>query len=96
MDEQSSRVSGGYENSAFGRGVRLSSEFVAAILVGGGIGYAVDQFFGIAPFGLIVLLLLGFAAGVLNVMRAAAEYNEVDSSKQAGNEEESGKNDAQG
>lgn len=54
---------------------RLAAEFVAAILVGMGLGWGVDQLFGTGPWGMIVLLLVGFAAGVVNVMRAAAEMN---------------------
>lgn len=52
-------------------GFRLSSELVAGVLVGGAIGWALDYWLGISPWGLIVFLLLGFAAGVLNVMRSA-------------------------
>ncbi len=57
--------------SAMARGLRLSSELVAGVLVGGVIGWVLDYWLGISPFGLIVFLLLGFAAGVLNVMRSA-------------------------
>lgn len=57
--------------SAMARGLRLSSELVGGVLVGGVIGWALDHWLGISPFGLIVFLLLGFAAGVLNVMRSA-------------------------
>jgi ATP synthase protein I len=57
--------------SAFARGFRLSTELVAGILVGASIGWLLDRWLGISPWGLIVFLLLGFAAGVLNVMRAA-------------------------
>jgi len=57
--------------SAMARGLRLSSELVAGVIVGGVIGWALDYWLGIKPWGLIVFLLLGFAAGVLNVMRAA-------------------------
>ena len=49
--------------------VRVSSDFVAGILVGAGVGYLLDHFAGTGPWGLIVFLLLGFAAGVINVMR---------------------------
>jgi ATP synthase protein I len=59
------------DTSAFVRGLRLSSELVAGVLVGAGIGWLLDQWLGISPWGLIVFLLLGFAAGILNVMRAA-------------------------
>jgi ATP synthase protein I len=63
------------EWSGTGRGFRLASEFVAAIIVGAGIGLGIDSLFGTTPWGLIVLILVGFAAGVLNVTRAASELN---------------------
>lgn len=63
------------EMSGMGRGFRLASEFVAAIIVGAGLGFGIDQIFGTRPWGMIILLLLGFAAGVLNVIRATAELN---------------------
>lgn len=58
--------------SGFARGFRLASELVAGVLVGAGLGWALDRLIGTSPFGLIVFLLLGFAAGVVNVVRAAA------------------------
>jgi ATP synthase protein I len=57
--------------SAIARGFRLSTELVAGVLVGAAIGWLIDRWLGISPWGMIVFLLLGFAAGVLNVMRAA-------------------------
>ena len=57
--------------SALARGFRLSTELVAGVLVGAFIGWALDKWLGISPWGMIVFLLLGFAAGVVNVMRAA-------------------------
>ncbi|HZL31146.1 MAG TPA: AtpZ/AtpI family protein [Pseudolabrys sp.] len=57
--------------SAYARGFRMSTELVAGVLVGAGLGWLIDRWLGISPWGLIVFLLLGFAAGVLNVMRAA-------------------------
>jgi len=59
------------DTSAFARGFRLSSELVGGVLVGAGLGWLLDRWLGTTPWGLIVLLLLGFAAGILNVMRAA-------------------------
>ena len=61
--------------SGMSRGLRLGSEFVAAIFVGAGLGYIIDMFLPTRPWGLVVLLLLGFAAGVLNVVRATAQMN---------------------
>jgi ATP synthase protein I len=57
--------------SGYARGFRLSSELVAGVVVGAGIGWGIDRLFGVSPWGLIVFLLLGFVAGVLNVMRSA-------------------------
>ncbi|MCX7312520.1 MAG: AtpZ/AtpI family protein [Hyphomicrobiales bacterium] len=57
--------------SAIARGFRLSTELVAGVLVGAFVGWVLDKWLGISPWGMIVFLLLGFAAGVLNVMRAA-------------------------
>ena len=57
--------------SAIARGFRLSTELVAGVLVGAGIGWLLDRWLGSSPLGMIVFLLLGFAAGVLNVMRTA-------------------------
>ncbi|HTJ58596.1 MAG TPA: AtpZ/AtpI family protein [Devosiaceae bacterium] len=61
--------------SAANRAFRLASEFVAAIIVGAGIGYGIDALFGTRPWAMVILLLLGFAAGVVNVVRSSAELN---------------------
>lgn len=50
---------------------RLSSEFIAGIVVGAGFGYAIDTFVGTTPWGMIIFLMLGFAAAVLNVLRSS-------------------------
>ncbi len=57
--------------SGYARGFRLSSELVGGVLVGAGLGWVIDRLLGISPWGFIVFLLLGFVAGVLNVMRSA-------------------------
>ena len=62
---------GSLSGSALGRAVRLSSELVAGVLVGGGLGYGLDALAGTKPWGLIILLMIGFAAGVLNLVRSA-------------------------
>jgi ATP synthase protein I len=59
------------DTSALARGFRLSAEFVAGILVGAALGWLIDRWLGTSPWGMIVLLLFGFAAGVLNMVRAA-------------------------
>lgn len=57
--------------SAMAVGLRLSSELVAGVLVGAALGWGFDRLLSTSPWGLIVFLLLGFVAGVINVMRAA-------------------------
>ena len=52
-------------------GFRLSSELVAGVLVGALMGWGFDRLLSTSPFGLIVFVLLGFTAGVLNVIRSA-------------------------
>lgn len=59
------------ESSAYAQALTLSSEFIGAVAVGFGIGYGLDYFLGTKPWGMIIFLLLGFCAGVLNVMRTA-------------------------
>jgi ATP synthase protein I len=53
------------------RGFRLSSELIAGVAVGAVIGWAFDRLLSTSPFGLIVFFLLGFVAGVVNVIRSA-------------------------
>jgi ATP synthase protein I len=57
--------------SGLARGLRLSTELVAGVIVGAAIGWFLDRWLGSSPWGFIVFLLLGFAAGILNVMRSA-------------------------
>ena len=52
-------------------GFRLSSELVAGVLVGALMGWGFDRLLSTSPFGLIVFVLLGFTAGVVNVIRSA-------------------------
>ena len=57
--------------SAMARGFRLSSELVAGVVVGAVIGWGFDRLLSTSPFGFIVFMLLGFVAGVVNVVRTA-------------------------
>lgn len=66
---------GGGGMSGLARGLRIGTEFIAAILVGAAIGFGVDHLFGTRPWGLLTLLLMGFAAGILNVTRVVAQMN---------------------
>ena len=57
------------------RGLALGTEFIGAILLGCAVGLGFDYLVGSRPLGLILFLVLGFAAGVLVVIRGAARLS---------------------
>lgn len=75
VGQASSQGNAAKDMSGLSRGLRLGSEFIAAILVGAGIGYLLDVWLNTGPWLLLVFVMVGFAAGVLNVTRSAAEMN---------------------
>nr|WP_187969929.1 AtpZ/AtpI family protein [Aquibium microcysteis] len=74
-----------------GNAMRLSSEFIAGIVVGAALGWAVDYYAGTSPFGLVVFLLIGFAAGVVNALRSAGMMAEFGARKSEGDDQGSGR-----
>jgi ATP synthase protein I len=62
---------------AMSAGLTVFSEFVAAVLVGGVLGWQIDAWTGVAPWGLVVFLGLGTAAGFWNIYRLAARQQAV-------------------
>jgi ATP synthase protein I len=58
-------------NAGYGMAMRLGADFVAGVAVGAALGWGFDRLFGTSPWGLMVFLLLGFAAGVLSLLRTA-------------------------
>jgi ATP synthase protein I len=75
-DEQASENAAA-RASALARGFRLSSELVAGVAVGAAIGWGFDYLLSTSPWGLIVFFLLGFVAGVVNLMRVAGVVPDV-------------------
>jgi ATP synthase protein I len=68
---------GGDRGSAMGAAFKLATEMVAGVAVGGGLGYFADKAAGTAPFLLIVFLMLGGAAGIMNAVRVAKEMQKT-------------------
>jgi ATP synthase protein I len=73
--------------AGYGQAMKLSSEFIAGIAVGAGLGWMIDRLAGSSPWGLVVFLLLGFAAGVLNVMRSVGKVAEFGQGSDGGPDE---------
>lgn len=59
-------------------GARVLSEFVAAVMVGAGLGWLFDRLVGSSPWGLVVFLMLGMASGLWSVYRIAQSKNDSD------------------
>ena len=68
--EPSPKASATGVDDSMGIGMRSGVEFIAAIVVSVGIGFALDHWLGTTPLMLLIMLALGFAAGLLNVWRA--------------------------
>ena len=57
--------------SSLGTALKLSTEMVAAVLVGSIIGFILDNWFDSKPWLTIIFFFVGAAAGILNVIRSA-------------------------
>lgn len=78
------------ETTAFGIAFRMVAELVSGLVVGGGIGWLLDRWLGTSPWLLVVFFVLGAAAGIMNVFRAAREMNAVRERAEAEQKAEAG------
>jgi len=62
-------------NSKLGIAFRLVTELMAAVIVGGAMGWGLDRIFGTGPFLFIVMFMVGVAAGIYTVVRSAQQMN---------------------
>ncbi len=58
-------------------GWRMVIELVSGLGIGAALGYGFDVLFGTLPLFLVLLTLLGFAAGVQTMLRTAREFSET-------------------
>jgi ATP synthase protein I len=70
-------------NSKLGVAFRLVTELMAGVIVGGALGWGLDRILGTAPFLLIVMFMVGVAAGIFNVVRTAQQMNRDQAAKDA-------------
>jgi ATP synthase protein I len=69
--------------AGLGQAVRIGTELLAALIVGGGLGWVADTYLlGSTPWGLVVGLGFGAAAGVRSAYRTAQRWQ--DSSDHSG------------
>ena len=58
-------------SAALGAALKLSTEMVAAVLVGSIIGFILDNWFDSKPWLTVIFFFAGAAAGISNVIRSA-------------------------
>jgi ATP synthase protein I len=63
--------------AALGQAFKIAIELVVGVLFGGLVGWFLDGYFGSRPWLLVLFLVLGFAAGLMNVVRSARRMQEA-------------------
>ena len=66
-----SKVSKHSSSSKLGIAFKMSTEMVAAVVVGTIIGFILDNWFGTKPWLILIFFFVGVVAGILNVVRTA-------------------------
>ena len=57
--------------TSLGKAFKISTELVAAVVVGATLGFLLDNWFDTKPLLVICFFFMGVAAGILNVFRSA-------------------------
>ena len=66
-----SNISKQSSSSNLGIAFKMSTELVAAVVVGTIIGFILDNWFGTKPWLILIFFFAGVVAGILNVFRSA-------------------------
>jgi len=66
-----SNISKQSSSSSLGIAFKMSTEMVAAVVVGTIIGFILDNWFGTKPWLILIFFFVGVVAGILNVIRSA-------------------------
>ena len=61
--------------ASLGKALKISTELVAAVVVGSTIGFILDNWFDTKPLLTICFFFMGVAAGILNVFKSAKKMN---------------------
>ena len=65
----------GSNAASLGKALKISTELVAAVVVGSTIGFILDNWFDTKPLLTICFFFMGVAAGILNVFKSAKKMN---------------------
>ena len=60
-------------SSNLGAAFKMSTEMVAAVVVGTIIGFILDNWFGTKPWLILIFFFVGVVAGILNVIKSAKD-----------------------
>ena len=63
--------------ASLGKALKISTELVAAVIVGATIGFLLDNWFDTKPLLTICFFILGVVAGILNVIRSAKKMHKI-------------------
>ena len=61
--------------TSLGKAFKISTELVAAVVVGATMGYILDDWFDTKPWLTICFFFMGVAAGIFNVVKSAKKMN---------------------
>jgi len=63
-------------SSNLGIAFKMSTEMVAAVIVGTIIGFILDSWFGTKPWLILIFFFVGVVTGILNVFRSAKKMQD--------------------
>ena len=68
---KSNNIQKNQKTSNFGEAFKMSTELVAAVVVGTIIGFILDNWFGTKPWLILIFFFVGVVAGISNVIKSA-------------------------
>ena len=73
--KNNNKKNNGSNAASFGKALKISTELVAAVVVGSIIGFLLDNWFDTKPLLTIGFFFIGVAAGISNVFKSAKKMH---------------------
>jgi len=73
--KNSEQLNKGSNAASLGKALKISTELVAAVVVGSIMGFLLDGWFDTRPLLTICFFIIGVAAGILNVFKSAKKMH---------------------